>query len=110
MVKFGSENVKSSGRFGFIYLLLFVVVLVIFIRAVSVFGTSNTEKQKESLENALNKTIVECYALEGAYPPSLEYLKEHYGLLYNEDLFFVDYDYIGSNLRPDTTVIVRRND
>ena len=37
----------------------------------------------------------------------LEYLKEHYGLIYNEDLFFVDYRLQGANIFPDVTIIPR---
>ena len=43
--------------------------------------------------------------MEGAYPESLEYLKENYGLIYDEDLFFVDYKVEGSNILPDITII-----
>ncbi len=110
MARFGSENSRNFRWAGLIYPVIFAFVMLVFIFAINSFGKSNTQKQKESLENALNKTIVECYALEGAYPASLDYLKEHYGLTYNEDLFFVTYDYIGSNLRPDTTVILRGNE
>ena len=48
---------------------------------------------------------MQCYAIEGRYPPSLEYMEEHYGLVYDKDIFFVDYQPIGSNLYPDVTVI-----
>ena len=64
-------------------------------------------RQKESLENALMRSITYCYTIEGAYPESLDYLKEHYGLVYDEDLFFVDYRVSGSNILPDITVIER---
>ena len=39
----------------------------------------------------------------------LEYLKENYGLTYNEDLFYVDYRTTGANLIPDVTIIEKRN-
>ena len=61
--------------------------------------------QKESLERALNRSIVYCYATEGTYPESLEDLKAHYGLTYDEDLFFVDYQTVGANIYPDVTII-----
>ena len=51
--------------------------------------------------------ITECYALEGAYPPDIDYLTAHYGLTYDADTYFIDYQYIGSNLRPDVTIIKR---
>ena len=37
----------------------------------------------------------------------LEYLEQHYGLLYDEDSFFIDYEYYGSNLLPEVTVLRR---
>ena len=46
-----------------------------------------------------------CYATEGTYPESLEDLKAHYGLTYDEDLFFVDYQTVGANIYPDVTII-----
>lgn len=107
MVTFGSNKVRAPRLKGRIYLIFFAVVMVIFIWAVAEFGQANVDKQKESLENALDRAIVQCYALEGTYPPSLDYIKEHYGLTYNEDLFYVTYESIGSNLRPDVTIIVR---
>ena len=53
--------------------------------------------------------ICHCYSVEGVYPESLEYLKENYGLTYNEDLFYVDYRTTGANLIPDVTIIEKRN-
>ncbi len=51
------------------------------------------------------RSIANCYALEGEYPESLEYIKENYGLVYDEDRFFVDYRVSGSNIMPDVTII-----
>ncbi len=67
----------------------------------------NESKQKDILERALNRSITQCYALEGAYPSSIAYLEENYGLTYDKKSFYIDYQYIGSNLRPDTTIIER---
>jgi hypothetical protein len=66
---------------------------------------SNRAQEKELLSRALERSITQCYALEGDYPPNLAYLTENYGLTYDADHFFIDYQYIGSNLRPDTTII-----
>ena len=68
---------------------------------------STKKRQKESLENAIMRNITYCYTVEGTYPESLAYLKENYGLTYNEDLFFVDYRVSGSNILPDVTIIER---
>jgi hypothetical protein len=45
--------------------------------------------------------------VEGTYPPSLEYLKEHYGLIYDEESYYIDYTAIGSNIMPDVTILPR---
>ena len=59
------------------------------------------------LEKAVTRTITQCYALEGSYPPDIAYLTTHYGLTYDPDQYLIDYQYIGSNLRPDVTIIKR---
>ena len=64
-------------------------------------------EQREALEMALERDITTCYALEGHFPPDLPYLREHYGLMYDETLFYVDYRPYGSNLRPFYIVLDR---
>lgn len=85
----------------------FIILFLLFLRGVNSVGSSTLDKQQESLETALSRSIAQCYAVEGTYPPSLDYLKEHYGLTYDEDRFFIDYQVFGSNLMPDVTVIVK---
>ena len=46
-----------------------------------------------------------CYGTEGAYPESLAYLKEHYGLHYNEEKYIVDYEIVAKNIRPQVRVV-----
>lgn len=83
----------------------FVILLVIFLIGIQDINDATAAKQKESLETALSRSIAQCYAVEGTYPENLEYLKEHYGLTYDDDLFLVDYVSYGGNLRPEVTVL-----
>ena len=85
----------------------FLALFLLFYSSLQSVSDTALEKQRESLETALNRSIAQCYAVEGAYPPSLAYIKEHYGLLYNEELFYVDYQPIGSNIMPDVTILDR---
>ncbi len=89
-----------------------VVILVLVLIAFSLFASSMTDsnalREKEILQKAIDRSITQCYALEGVYPDNLEYLEEEYGLTYNKEHFFIDYQYIGSNLRPDITIIERQ--
>ena len=86
-------------------ILLFGIILVLFLFGISYVGSSTGERQEASLIKAMERNIVHCYALEGFYPPSIEYMEEHYGLTYDKDMFIVDYQPIGTNLYPDFTVI-----
>ena len=58
-----------------------------------------------ALENALNRSITYCYAVEGAYPQSLEELERGYGLAYNKDAYIVSYDAFASNIMPNIQVL-----
>lgn len=87
------------------FILLWIAIISAFVFSTLNFRDYTYSKQHESLENALMQNIAQCYAIEGIYPPDIEYLKDHYGLFYNEKYFFVDYRSIGSNLYPDVTVI-----
>lgn len=90
-----------------IYILVFAVILFVFIFSISHVSNATTKRQEASLINAIERNIIHCYALEGFYPPSLEYMETHYGLIYDKDMFLVDYQPIASNLYPDFTVITK---
>ena len=85
-------------------------LLFFFAKAMDSIGSANDTEQAAILEQALTRSITACYALEGAYPPDIDYLVEHYGLTYDSREYFIDYQYIGSNLRPDVTIIKKDAD
>lgn len=87
---------------------VFLIVLSVFVQGITSLSEGTRKRQKESLENAVMRDVTYCYTVEGAYPESLEYLEEHYGLTYDEDLFFVDYRISGANIFPDITVIEKK--
>ena len=82
-----------------------VVFLALFSWIYEGMTASGREAQREALEQALDHAVTSCYALEGMYPPDLEYMKEHYGLVYDEDLFYVDYQPVAANIRPAYYII-----
>ena len=103
------KKVSFKINFMKISLAVFILVIVFFLYAIMNLNSATITRQESALQNAIEKDIVNCYALEGYYPPSLSYIKEHYGLTYNEELFFVDYQPVGSNLFP-TVTIIRKGD
>ena len=106
MYLFSIEKEKKSIT-SYAPIFLLVIVLVVFSLFAGSMTDTNSAREKEILQNAIDRSITQCYALEGVYPDNLAYLEQEYGLTYNKDHFFVDYQYIGSNLRPDFTIIER---
>ena len=86
-------------------LLLSAAVIGAVLYAGGSISRDTSERERESIERAIERDITGCYALEGVYPPSLDYIKEHYGLSYPEDRYFIDYRPVGGNLRPSYTII-----
>lgn len=90
-------------------LVAFGLLLWLFLGGIRSLGDATADKQEESLKTALHRSITQCYAVEGCYPPDLKYLEEHYGLTFDEELFFVDYVSYGGNLFPEVTVLRKSN-
>lgn len=67
--------------------------------------TGRTEQGRKRLEDSVRRTAVTCYAVEGFYPPSVEYMEENWGLQYEKDRFCVRYEVFASNLMPQITVL-----
>ncbi|MCI6243286.1 MAG: hypothetical protein PUF81_02970 [Lachnospiraceae bacterium] len=91
-------------------LLLGIAALFFLAFSAEQMSSGNLTQEKEIVTTALSRSITQCYALEGFYPPDLDYICDHYGFTYNKDHFFIDYQYIGSNLPPDVTVIDRQRE
>lgn len=88
-----------------ISILVFVLLLIYFVFALKGISQDTLDRQEESLTSAVNRAIVSCYCVEGTYPPNLDYLISHYGITYDKETFFIDYQSIGSNIYPDVTII-----
>lgn len=63
------------------------------------------ESYIKSLQLALQRSAVHCYAIEGRYPESLDYLQEHYAINWDSSQYVVDYEIVGANRMPVITVI-----
>ena len=67
-------------------------------------GKSSGNAQTQFVTEAVHNAALTCYAVEGAYPTNLEYLRKNYGLAYDQSRYLVRYDAFGSNLMPDISV------
>lgn len=80
------------------------VVLIMFFALRRLSGSELSEG-REILETAVRRSTMSCYAAEGVYPPNLDYLKEHYGLIIDENRYTVKYEVFAENLMPYITVL-----
>ncbi len=87
--------------------LLFAAALCWFLIAVSSAQSASDEQRLEALKSSVENSITLCYSIEGAYPESLEYLTEHYGVHYDDAKYLIHYDCFAANIRPGVTVIER---
>ena len=85
--------------------LLTAALLAVFAGLTDRFSADRLREQEASLQDSLERCIMACYALEGFFPPDLEYMEAHYGLSYDKEEFFVDYQPSAGNIRPDYIVI-----
>jgi hypothetical protein len=99
------SKAKSKRRLLLFAPLILALTLLLFRLGVDSLSDSTARRQKEILEKSLARSVSYCYAVEGAYPESLDYIRENYGLYYDESRFFVDYRVQGGNIRPEITVI-----
>jgi len=65
----------------------------------------NADITKQTVETSIERALIHCYAIEGAYPPSIDYLVDNYGIMLQDERFFYNYEFIGSNIRPIVKVI-----
>ncbi len=63
------------------------------------------EQAAAALRQAVVDAAVQCYAVEGKYPESLDVLEQEYGVQINHARFIVTYDVYASNQLPDVTVL-----
>jgi hypothetical protein len=87
--------------------LMLAVFAVLFFGAYALLGgisSVSSGKETELVRAAVRDAVLTCYAVEGFYPETLDYLKQNYGLRFNEDQYFVYYDAFASNIMPGIQV------
>ena len=88
---------------------LALVLLVGFFLALGNLKQGYTREGRQQLEETLRRAAVACYATEGVYPPTLDYLVQHYGIQINEERYTVFYEVFAENLMPEITVLEKES-
>lgn len=97
LLSFAKENLYA--------LVMFCAVVTILLYGLATTQEGSAQEGLRIVEESVTRAIVSCYAIEGMYPESLDYMTEHYGLVIDESKYFVQYTAHASNLMPVVTVI-----
>ena len=102
-----SDTVKKRG-FGKWIALALLVLLFAALLIVWRPGRDLGDESAAAIREAIRRSALQCYAVEGIYPPNLQYLEDNYGLQVNTKDFYVTYDAFASNLPPTVRVTSKK--
>ena len=105
----GMSKEKRRPWAGICMAALILALLLWFFTAVGNLSRDSGTEGRGQLETALRRAAVACYAAEGVYPPTIDYLREHYGVQIEEEKYIVFYEIFANNLMPDITVLEKGN-
>lgn len=103
-----SEQTRKKRRRRRIYVVIALCALAI----ACYFGygsvrRSLNEQAAVSMRQSILDAAMQCCAVEGAYPLSLEHLEQNYGLTVNREDFVITYQAYANNVAPSVVVIPR---
>ena len=71
-------------------------------------AASDDSETTGAIIRSIRETALQCYVVEGVYPPSVSYLEENYGLVINHDDYYIHYEIFAENVPPDVRVSAKR--
>jgi hypothetical protein len=89
---------------------LFAAIAVFAFVVLDRAAASSEEEALNAVRESITRAILSCYAYEGVYPDSIEYLEQHYNLIIDRDRYLIFYSKIGDNLMPNIQVSRREAD
>lgn len=89
--------------------LLLVLALFALDRGMQKIGSGQQAESLKQLERSIRKATLTCYASEGVYPPTIDYLEENYGIQIDRERYTVFYEIFGDNIMPEITVMEKQS-
>ncbi len=97
------KNLKAG-----VLLLCIIASLLLLLQSVTKVDAGQQIENQKQLEDSIHKAIMTCYATEGFYPPTMDYLEQNYGVLIDEEYYTVFYEIFADNIMPTVTVIAKK--
>ena len=90
---------------------ILVAAVVVLLLCVILFTRLDLDMNRqaiESLRQNVTEACVQCYAIEGAYPVSVSYLEQNYGVRYDGAKYTVSLDSGSKNELPAVQITLRQ--
>lgn len=97
----------KKSKFKILTLLFIIIFACYFYYAVENTQRSQEEERFHILSDAIRRSVIQCYAIEGFYPPNIKYLEDNYGLIVDHDRYVISYDVFASNIMPTIEVYLK---
>ncbi len=109
MKKFVNVKAKRAERQGMLRFVFFVIIIsAVLIAGIYYISNMGSEQGIKLTREAAIRTAVECYAIEGIYPPNVKYMEDNYNLSYDKTKYYIHYDAFASNIMPTIEVYEKR--
>jgi len=105
ILRFLSQNSRKK----LLPLVFFIAILVFVLYGVQNATDNSGRLQYDFTLRAIQRALADCYAIEGYYPPNMQYLYDNYAVHVDTDKYFVLYDIFAPNIRPTVQLIDRRS-
>ena len=96
---------KKQSRLPLLLALLALAAVIVIVLLLVLPGPEREEESIAAIEDAVRRCALQCYVVEGVYPPNLAYMEENYGLQVNTREYYVSYSAFSSNLPPTIRVL-----
>lgn len=90
-----------------LYLLITASILFFINFSINNVNKNKEEQQLNALKDAVKRSAVQCYAIEGFYPPNVNYLVNNYGLIVDSEKYVVSYLVFAENIMPEIEVFIK---
>ncbi|HHZ02218.1 MAG TPA: hypothetical protein GX396_04680 [Tissierellia bacterium] len=96
---------KSNFKVIFVFMIILLILYMYY--GIENAHKKNDEENFKILSDAIVRSAVHCYAIEGFYPPNIKYLEDNYGLIVDHDKYFISYNIFASNIMPEIMVFIK---
>lgn len=100
-------DILKKNKFKILTVILILLFTYYFYYSVENIQAVGDFEKFEILSDAIKRSAVQCYAIEGFYPPSIEYMENKYGLVVDHDKYVINYHIFASNIMPDVEVYLK---